>query len=47
LRFPDLTTNYKFKALRFLDMKFDSIYTLNPNLFVGTVKCTTELIFGV
>ena len=47
LRYSDLVTQYPFKTLRIFDFKFDSVYTLNANLFVGTVKCTTELIFGV
>jgi hypothetical protein len=33
--------------LRLFDMKFDSVYTISPNLHVGTVKCSTEVILGV
>ena len=47
LRYSDLVTQYPSRTLRIFDTRFDSVYTLNPNLFVGTVKCTTELIFGV
>ena len=47
LRFLDITTQYPLKALRILDVKFDSVYTLSPNLHVGTAKCSTEIIFGV
>jgi hypothetical protein len=47
LRFPDLISQYPLKALRLFDMKFDSVYTLGTNLYVGTVKCSTEVILGV
>lgn len=47
LRFEELATTYPFKSLRIFDCKFDSVYALGPNLFVGTVKCTTEIILGV
>ena len=47
LLFSELITQYPFKNLRLFDMKFDSVYSLNPNLHVGTVKCSTEVILGV
>jgi hypothetical protein len=47
LRFSELITQYPFKNLRLFDMKFDSVYTISPNLHVGTIKCSTEVILGV
>ena len=47
LRYSDIITQYPFKTLRIFDTKFDSVYTLSPNLYVGTVKCSTEVILGV
>jgi len=47
LLFSELITQYPFKNLRLFDMKFDSVYTISPNLHVGTVKCSTEVILGV
>ena len=47
LRFSELITQYPFKNLRLFNMKFDSVYSINPNLHVGTVKCSTEVILGV
>jgi len=47
LLFSELITQYPFKNLRLFDMKFDSVYTISPNLHVGTIKCSTEVILGV
>lgn len=47
LRFPDLATTYPFKSMRIFNCKFDSVYSLGSDLYVGTVKCTTEVILGV
>jgi len=47
LHFPELITQYPFKNLRLFNMKFDSIYSLSPNLHIGTVKCSVEVILGV
>lgn len=48
LRYPELVEAYKGRILRFKDCTIDSIYSLGPNVHVGTVKITTEIIhFGV
>lgn len=47
LRFSELITQFPFKNLRLFNMRFDSVYPLGTNLYVGTVKCTTEVILGV
>ena len=46
LRYPDLTLNYPGGTLFLKDMTIDSIYSLG-NVYVGTVKCTTEVVLGV
>jgi hypothetical protein len=47
LHFSELITQFPFKNLRLFNMRFDSVYPLGTNLYVGTVKCTTEVILGV
>ena len=47
LEFPDLAVTYPFKGMRIFNCKFDSVYSLSPEVFVGTVKCTAEIILGV
>lgn len=46
LTYDEIVSQYPYRALRLTDMKIDSIYTLG-NIFVGTVKCSTEVILGV
>lgn len=45
--FPDLAVAHPFKGVRVFDCKFDSVYSLSPDIFVGSVKCTAEIILGV
>lgn len=45
-RFPDLQTDYPGKLVRIFDMRTDAIYTLG-SLYVGTVKCRTEVVLDV
>lgn len=48
LRYPELVETYKGRKITFLDCTLDSVYSLGPNLHVGTVKITTEVVhFGV
>lgn len=46
--YPYLVDNYQGDQIRIVDSKFDSIYSLTPNIHIGTVKITTEcILFGV
>lgn len=46
--YPDLVRDYKGSQIRIKDCSFDSVYSLTPDVHVGTVKMTTEcILFGV
>lgn len=46
--YPSLISSFRGNEIRIKDSKFDSIYSLTPNIHVGTVKITTEcVLFGV
>lgn len=46
--YPSLVSSFRGNQIRIKDSKFDSIYSLSPNIHVGTVKITTEcVLFGV
>jgi hypothetical protein len=48
LLYQDLITQYEGNHIRLLDASIDSVYSLTPNIHVGTVKMRTEVIvFGV
>ena len=48
LLYPELISQYPGVKIRLVNASLDSVYSLNPNIHVGTVKFTTELIlFGV
>lgn len=48
LRYPDLVASYEGNHIRLRDVSIDSIYSLSPNIHIGTVKIRTEVIlFGV
>jgi len=48
LDYPQLISNYKGYKIRIMDVGFDAVYDLTPNIHVGTVKITTEsILFGV
>jgi hypothetical protein len=48
LLYPDVVSQYPGYHIRIMDVGFDSVYMLNPNIYVGSVKVTTEsIIFGV
>jgi hypothetical protein len=48
LQYPDLINQHQSSKIRLINSSFDSVYSLTPNIHVGTVKVTTELIlFGV
>lgn len=48
LTYSDLISSYEGSHIRLLDTSLDSIYSLTPNIHVGTVKLRTEvIIFGV
>lgn len=46
LRYPDLTTDFPNGTLRMEGMGIDSMYS-EGDIYVGTVKCTTEVVIGV
>jgi hypothetical protein len=48
LSYPRLISTYEGNHIRLIDAKIDSIYSMTPNIHVGTVKLKTEVIlFGV
>ena len=48
LTFPNLVASYPGTRIRLIDAKLDSVYSLSPDIHVGTVKITTEcILFGV
>lgn len=48
LQYPNLISRYEGNHIRLIDSTIDSIYSLTPNIHVGTVKLRTEVIvFGV
>lgn len=48
MTFPYLASKYSGNHIRLIDAKIDSIYSLSPDVHVGTVKITTEcILFGV
>lgn len=42
-RYPDLATHFEGKGLRLFDIRLESMYSLG-SLFIGTLKCNTEVI---
>lgn len=48
LAYPNLISQYEGNHIRLIDTSIDSIYSLTPNIHIGTVKVKTEVIvFGV
>lgn len=48
LRYPDLISTYPGNNIRLVEASIDSVYSLTPNVHVGTVRFKTEVIvFGV
>ena len=48
LLYPSLISLYEGNHIRLLDASIDSVYSMTPNIHVGTVKLRTEVIvFGV
>lgn len=48
LTYQDLVMQYEGNHIRLLDTSIDSVYSLTPNIHIGTVKMRTEVIvFGV
>jgi len=48
LRYPDLVSTYTGIHIRLVNSRIDSMYSLTPDIHVGTVKVTTEcILFGV
>lgn len=48
LRYEDLVSLYEGNHIRLVDIGIDSVYSLSPNVHIGTVKIKTEVIlFGV
>lgn len=48
MTFPHLSSKYSGNHIRLVDATLDSVYSLSPDVHVGTVKITTEcILFGV
>lgn len=48
LLYPQLTSLYEGNHIRLINASIDSVYSLTPNIHIGTVKLRTEVIvFGV
>lgn len=48
LLYPTLIQNYEGNSIRLIEASIDSVYSLNENVHIGTVKLKTEVIlFGV
>lgn len=48
LLYQDLLSQYEGNHIRLIDASIDSVYSLTPNIHIGTVKLKTEVIvFGV
>lgn len=48
LTYPDLVKSFPGNRIRIINTSFDSIYSLDANLHIGSVKITTEsVVFGV
>ncbi len=48
MTYPELVTNFPGTDIRIINSRFDSIYSLTPDIHVGAVKITTEcILFGV
>jgi hypothetical protein len=48
LLYPALIQNYEGNSIRLIEASIDSVYSLNENVHIGTVKLKTEVIlFGV
>jgi hypothetical protein len=48
LSYETLISDYEGNHIRLIDASIDSVYSLTPNIHVGTVKLKTEVIvFGV
>ena len=48
MTYPDLLSNYEGVHIRLEDVKLDSVYSISPDIHVGTVKFTAEtILFGV
>jgi hypothetical protein len=47
-QYPELVTEFPGDQIRIINSSFDSIYSLTPDIHVGTVKIVTEcILFGV
>jgi len=44
LQYPDLLSTYEGRHIRLIEASIDSVYSLSPNVHIGTVKLKTELI---
>ena len=48
MTYPELISNFPGVEIRIINSKFDSLYSLTPDIHVGAVKITTEcILFGV
>lgn len=48
LTYPNLISTYEGNHIRLIDSSIDSVYSLTPNIHIGSVRVKTELIlFGV
>lgn len=48
LTYPNLVSGYEGNHIRLIEASIDSVYSLTPNIHIGTVKLKTEVIvFGV
>jgi hypothetical protein len=48
LTYPNLVSEYEGNHIRLIEASIDSVYSLTPNVHIGTVKLKTEVIvFGV
>lgn len=47
LRYPDLLSSYSYGFLRLFDMKLNAYYELGNDIYVGVIKCSTEINLGV
>jgi len=48
LRYPDLVVSHPLgRNMRIFDMTSDASYNLNDNVFVKSLRCTTELILNI
>ena len=48
LTYPSLVSTYEGNRIRLIEPNIDSVYSITPNIHIGTVKLKTEvLIFGV